>query len=486
MSDIAGFTDTVDRLSRTSVLCIGDLMLDRFVHGAVDRISPEAPIPVLRVSRETAMLGGAGNVARNLVALGAKCTFVSVIGADEAGAQLGDLVAAEGGLDARLLTEPDRPSTIKTRYVAGGQQLLRADREMAAPLSEPTRKDLADAAAEALAGADVVVMSDYAKGVLAGPVAGAVIEAALAAGKPVVVDPKGSDFERYRGAQVVTPNRGELAVATGLAAGSDDEIVAAARELIADHGIEAVLVTRGRDGMSLITHQTAAHVGARARDVFDVSGAGDTVVAAFAAGIGAGLSREESMHIANTAAGIVVGKVGTAAVTTTDLAGALHRSEVLDADAKVVGLDGAVERVAVWRRRGARIGFTNGCFDLLHPGHLSLLGQARGHCDRLVVGLNSDASASRLKGEGRPVQSESARALVLASLAAVDLVVVFGDDTPLRMIERLRPDVLVKGADYRLGDVVGAPLVQSYGGEIVLAGLEPGHSTTGTIARLAR
>ena len=249
-------------------------------------------------------------------------------------------------------------------------------------------------------------------------------------------------------------------------------------------GIDALLVTRGEDGMTLVTDDGISHHGARAREVFDVSGAGDTVVAAFAAAWAAGFTMAEAVTLANAAAGIVVGKVGTAAVGQADLAGALHRGDVLDTDAKVLPLDRCADRVERWRRQGSRIGFTNGCFDLLHPGHLSLLRQARAACDRLVVGLNSDASVARLKGASRPIQQEAARALVLASLEAVDLVVIFADDTPIGVIEKLRPDVLVKGADYALSEVVGGDIVVGYGGKVVLADIEPGHSTSEILARI--
>ena len=486
MTDRAGLASHVEALSRSTVLCVGDLMLDRFVYGAVTRVSPEAPIPVVRVEDDRAMLGGAGNVVHNLVTLGARCTFVSVIGADPEGHELAAMVGAESGVEAYLLTEPGRPSTVKTRYIAGGQQLLRADRETERPLSEAIANDLTRAACEAVDGCDAVILSDYGKGVIFDTLAATLIERARAAAKPVVVDPKGTDFGRYRGATVVTPNRHELAAATGMATISDDDVVAAARKVIDDCGVDAVLVTRGRDGMSLVTAGDANHVPALAREVFDVSGAGDTVVAVFAAAIGAGVPRLDAVALANVAAGIVVGRLGTAAVFGADLLSALHTSDVLSSDAKVAPAALALDKVTQWRRRGETIAFTNGCFDLLHPGHLSLLRQAAAQADRLVVGLNSDASAGRLKGPDRPVQGEAARALVLASLEAVDLVVIFDDDTPLALIEALRPEILVKGADYKLEDVVGADLVQGYGGAVVLAKLEPGFSTTETIARLVR
>ena len=485
MTAAGGPAALAPRLAGVRVLCVGDLMLDRFLHGEVERVSPEAPVPVLRVTRERAMLGGAGNVVRNLVALGARATFVATIGADAAGNALATLVNAEPGVEARLMRTADRASTIKSRYLAGGQQLLRADRDPERPLDESVAADLADAAAAAVPECGAVVLSDYGKGVVGEAVIGAVLGAARERGVPSIVDPKGADFTRYRGAGAITPNRRELAAATRAPVDGDAAVAAAARGLIADCGIDRVLVTRGAEGMSLVTADDAAHYPARAREVFDVSGAGDTAVAAFAAAVAAGLAPGDAARIANAAAGLVVGKVGTAVAGAAELARALRRGGAADGESKLADLDAASEQAERWRRRGARIGFANGCFDLLHPGHLALLRQARAACDRLIVGLNADASVARLKGPGRPVQDETARALVLASLELVDLVVVFAEDTPLRPIERLRPDLLAKGADYALSEVVGADLVRGYGGRVLLAERLDGHATSATIARIA-
>ncbi|HYN37690.1 MAG TPA: D-glycero-beta-D-manno-heptose 1-phosphate adenylyltransferase, partial [Rhodospirillales bacterium] len=323
-----------------------------------------------------------------------------------------------------------------------------------------------------------------AKGVLLGARAAALVEALAAQGARAVVDPKGPDFTRYRGAAVVTPNRRELALAAGAPVLPGEE-ADAARALRGSCGLGAVLVTLGGDGMLLIDADDAAlALPAEAREVFDVSGAGDTVVAALAAALAAGALLPEAAALANTAAGIVVGKVGTAVVRPSELADAARRRALLGCEGKVCDVAAAAERVAVWRRQGLRVGFTNGCFDLIHPGHVSLLAQAKAACDRLIVGLNTDASVARLKGAGRPVQAEAARATVLASLAAVDAVVPFAEDTPLPLILALRPDVLVKGADYRLEQVVGAEEVRGWGGRVVLARLEPGFSTTATVAAL--
>jgi D-beta-D-heptose 7-phosphate kinase / D-beta-D-heptose 1-phosphate adenosyltransferase len=482
----ADLISLVQALSGARVLCVGDVMLDDYVYGRVERVSPEAPIPVLRVEREQHTLGGAGNVLRNLHALGAEVCFISVTGNDTAGRDISRLIAGLGGCEAHVLTERERMTTLKTRYIAGTQQMLRADREQAAPITGSLREDFLRMVTQVLAHYRVTVLSDYAKGVLADGVASEIIAAARAAGHIVVVDPKGSDYGAYRGATLIKPNRRELGAATAKPVGTAVEVVAAAQALIAQHGFAAVMVSLSQDGMILVEASGETHsLGAEAREVYDVSGAGDTAVAVAAAALGAGATFAQAARLANVAAGLVVGKVGTAVVHGNELIEALVDRDVL-ATRKVLPLPLALDHVARWRRNGLRIGFTNGCFDLLHPGHVALLEQARRQCDRLVVGLNNDASVARLKGPGRPVQNEEARAAVLASVASVDLVVLFGEDTPVTLISELKPDLLVKGADYRLDEVVGAEIVQAYGGKVVLAELLPGHSTTATIARLAR
>ncbi|MGH6948127.1 MAG: D-glycero-beta-D-manno-heptose-7-phosphate kinase [Kiloniellales bacterium] len=472
-------------LAAAKVLVLGDLMLDRYRYGSVERISPEAPIPVIRLERETRMLGGAGNVLRNLAALSVEASLVALIGDDPAGAEVAALVEAEGPGRARLVAEAGRPTSIKERTIAGTQQLLRADREAVARPSAATAEALQAAAEAVLPSVGALILSDYGKGVLTPGLLACILAAARKRGCPVVVDPKGRDYGVYRGASVVTPNRRELAEASGRATGSQDEIVAACRKVIEEAGIEAILATRSEQGMTLVTAAgTVQHLAAEAREVYDVSGAGDTVVALLAAGLAGGLAIGEAMALANVAAGIVVGKAGTAVVQPDELLRRLHTEDLLAAEAKVVERAGMIARAQAWRRAGLKIGFTNGCFDLLHPGHVHLLRQARAACDRLVVGLNSDASVARLKGPGRPVQSEAARAAVLASLASVDQVVIFGEETPLALIEALRPELLVKGADYAKSEVVGADLVESYGGRVLLVGLAEGHSTSATIERL--
>jgi D-beta-D-heptose 7-phosphate kinase/D-beta-D-heptose 1-phosphate adenosyltransferase len=479
---VAELAEGVRALRRASVLVVGDAMLDRYVYGVVRRISPEAPVPVLAVEREVAMPGGAGNVVRNLTALGAAVAFVSVVGDDQAGSDLTGLIGGQPGVEPWLLVQGGRATTTKTRFIAHGQHMLRADQEVVEAIHPRLADRMVKIAGDAVAATTVLVLSDYGKGVLAGGTARRLIEAAHAAGRRVVVDPKGRDYARYAGADVVTPNRTELHEATGLPVGTEEQILAAMRALRDAHGFGAVLVTRSEDGMTLLEGERIHHFPAEAAEVHDVSGAGDTVVATLAAGLAAGLALPVAARLANIAAGIVVGKVGTAVVREEELIEALTPER--GALRKVVSRAAAAEMVERWRRRGWRVGFTNGCFDLLHPGHVHLLEQARSWCDRLVVGLNSDASVKRLKGPARPIQGEAARAAVLASLATVDCVTVFEEDTPVELIRLLKPDVLIKGADYTVEQVVGAEIVRAYGGEVRLAELLPGNSTTATVARI--
>jgi D-beta-D-heptose 7-phosphate kinase/D-beta-D-heptose 1-phosphate adenosyltransferase len=486
----SGFDRQLAAFAKTTVLCIGDLMLDDFVYGEVSRISPEAPAPVIAVTREEKVIGGAGNVARGIAALGARCIFVGLMGEDEAGRLLAKSFAADyPAIETHLVVDALRPTTRKVRFVSEhhSTHLLRADWEVAHPVSEQIERSLINACTGVLARADAVVLSDYAKGVLGPRVIRAVIDAARGLGKPVIVDPKGRDYAIYRGATLITPNRRELAEATRRTFGKDADVDEAAAELARLVESDAVLVTRSEEGMTLYTRDAGSlHVPAYPVKVRDVSGAGDTVAAVIAVMLAAGADIESAVRAANAAGAVVVGKRGTATVSSAELRSRLLPAASLASEQKIV-FDWSVldERLAEWRRQGQRIGFTNGCFDLLHPGHVKLLTEARGACDRLVVGLNSDASTRRLKGEGRPVQDQQARAAVLAALEAVDLVVIFEQDTPIELIGRVRPTVLIKGADYSLDQVVGREMVEADGGEVILVALADGYSTTALVQRSA-
>jgi D-beta-D-heptose 7-phosphate kinase/D-beta-D-heptose 1-phosphate adenosyltransferase len=467
------------------VLVIGDIILDRYIAGAVHRLSPEAPIPVLRPATNRCTLGGAANVALNIATLGGHAILVGVIGNDPAGAEIARLVAETPGITPGLVRMPLRPTTSKTRFMTGSHQLLRLDEEVTDPLDQVGVSDVLRAFDSLLEAADVVVLSDYAKGVLCDGVLDAVLAAALDKGRLVIADPKRMDFAAYRGATVLTPNEHEVRAATRIGAEHDAEADRAGRLALEATGGEAVLVTRSAKGLTLVCRDAEAlHLPTRAREVADVSGAGDTLVAALSVAIGAGAALPEAAMLANATAGISVSKQGTATVSRQELLDALHLDDLVATDRKVASLEEAIEKAAEWRRRGLKIGFANGCFDLIHPGHVLLLSEARAACDRLIVALNTDASVKRLKGPTRPLQNEMARATVMASMSPVDLVTLFDEDTPLDMIKALRPDVLVKGSDYTVDQVVGGGLVQGWGGKVLLVTLREGHSTTGTIRRM--
>jgi len=480
------FDKHLSRLAEQTVLCVGDLMLDEFVYGDVSRISPEAPTPVIAVKRSEMMIGGAGNVARNMVALGARCIFVGVVGDDEAGGELKKELAKLPRIGAHLVTDSGRQTTRKTRFVSEhhSAHLLRADWEAASPVDSKSEDALIGHAIKAMPKAGAIVLSDYAKGALTPRVIRAVIDAANKVGKPVVVDPKGHDYSIYRGATMITPNQQELADATHSPAHTNDQVAAAAAELGRMLGTKAVLVTRSEAGMTLVGEGAIIHVPAYPVRVRDVSGAGDTVVAVLSAMLAMKADFESAMRAANAAAAVVVGKRGTATLSVAELRSRILPAATLAPEEKIV-FDWALldEHLAEWRKQGLRVGFTNGCFDLLHPGHVKLLAGARAACDRLVVGLNGDASVARLKGTGRPVQPALSRAEVLAALEAVDLVVVFDEDTPEKLIARVKPTVLVKGGDYAREQVVGREIVEAAGGEIILIDIVPGHSTSDMVAR---
>ncbi|MGC2775111.1 MAG: D-glycero-beta-D-manno-heptose-7-phosphate kinase [Bradyrhizobium sp.] len=481
------FDDLSQAIARQTVLCVGDLMLDEFVYGEVSRISPEAPAPVIAVQRSETNIGGAGNVARNIAALGARCIFVGLVGDDAAGHQLEAELAREAGIESVLVRDPSRPTTRKVRFVSEhfSTHMLRADWERAAPAAADIEQQLIERILPLLDRVDIVLLSDYAKGVLTTRVIRNVIDAARKAGKRVIVDPKSANFAIYRGATLLTPNRKEFSEATRSRAETEQEIASAAQDAIDLADCEAILVTQSERGMTLVPRQgDPIHVPAYPVKVSDVSGAGDTVVAVLAATLAAGAAWEDSLRMASAAAAVAVSKQGTASVTSAELRQKILPHAYLAAEEKIIENDGELlARVAAWRRDGLRVGFTNGCFDILHPGHVKVLTAARAACDRLVVGLNSDMSVKRLKGESRPVQDERARAEVLAALEAVDLVAIFAEDTPLRLIELIRPSVLVKGGDYTREQVVGHEVVEAGGGEVILIDILQGHSTTALVDR---
>jgi D-beta-D-heptose 7-phosphate kinase/D-beta-D-heptose 1-phosphate adenosyltransferase len=471
-----------DRFSSCKVAVIGDVMLDCYLFGEVTRISPEAPVPVVRAVSEKHVPGGAANVAANLAALGLNVLIIGLTGKDEARDQLIAGLRMLGRTDiSGLICVPERRTTKKLRILGAHQQIIRVDHEDAVEFNQEIETRLVAAASNAVEAADIVILSDYGKGVLSKQVLHALIEKADACGKQILVDPKKKDFSLYQGATLLTPNRKELTDATGLPCETEEEAsiaVARAQQICkAD-----ILLTRSEKGMSYfpLSGKPPVHMATVAQDVFDVSGAGDTVVATLAAAIGVGMSMSDAMRLANHAAGIVVAKLGTASVTRQELYTSLAAEMVSPSvnDGRTVDLDEAIALRWAWAKEKLTVGLANGCFDLLHPGHISLIKQASAGCDRLIMALNSDASVRRLKGSSRPIQDEKARATVIGALKGVSAVVIFSEDTPLELIKALQPDVLIKGADYTEDKVVGADIVKANGGRVILANLSAGHSTS--------
>jgi len=475
----------IEELQEPSVLVVGDPILDRYVSGTVERISPEAPIQVLRHDREYESLGGMAAVAANLRRLGARVSLAGLLGDDPEAHRLRALLRDAGIPDEGLLPEAGRPTTVKTRFIAASQharqQILRVDREVRQPAGAGVDRTLLDAVRAALDDVDVMVLSDYDKGSLSA--CAGFIEAARHAGVKVIVDPKGSDFSRYRGATAITPNRAEAGAATGRTVATASDARAAARDLLERLDLETVFVTLDRDGIFVLERGTeGAAIRTDPREVYDVTGAGDNVIAVLAYCLAGGLSPVTAAFLANVAGGIAVEHFGVVTVGWDEIAARIAAGS--GGDAKLVEPSLLERLLESARRAGRRIVFTNGCFDVLHAGHVDLLRQSRAFGDLLVVGLNDDASVRRLKGAGRPVNALSARAAVLGGLASVDYVVAFAEDTPQEIIERVRPDVLVKGEDWRDKGVVGRELVESYGGRVELVRLLEGYSTTDTLKKL--
>jgi D-beta-D-heptose 7-phosphate kinase/D-beta-D-heptose 1-phosphate adenosyltransferase len=467
------------------VVCVGDLMVDRYVYGEVARISPEAPIPVMLRGSDQRMLGGVGNVARNVASLGGRACLVGVVGDDPLSREALQLIGADRGLESALVTAKGRPTTIKTRFVASGQQLLRVDSEDSRPIDDETEAELVRAVEHAAEGAGVILLSDYAKGAVTPAVIESCLRAARGSGALLIVDAKARSLVKYGEADLIKPNALELSVLTGLPTETDADVEIALAAVLADCAAKAVLVTRGAKGMSLAERGKAVkHIRGVPRRVFDVSGAGDTGLAALGLALAAKASLEAAAQFAVLASGVAVSKVGTAVVSPSELIDAELAAHLGPAEAKVVTLEQAAAEADRWRVQGLKVGFTNGCFDILHRGHVAYLAQARAWCDRLIVGINSDASVRALKGDGRPVNDLESRALVLAGLTHVDLVAPFAEATPIDLIKAIRPEVLIKGADYTMEGVVGAPEVQSWGGQVKLADIVDGYSTTAAIARM--
>ncbi|MEJ2060243.1 MAG: bifunctional D-glycero-beta-D-manno-heptose-7-phosphate kinase/D-glycero-beta-D-manno-heptose 1-phosphate adenylyltransferase HldE [Gammaproteobacteria bacterium] len=464
--------------TRARVLVVGDIMLDRYWHGDTSRISPEAPVPVVHVGGAEERPGGAGNVALNIAALGGHVTLVGMAGYDEAADSLERLMN-QASVDCRFVRVEGQPTITKLRILSRHQQLIRLDFE--GGFAAADHQALGSTFERALDQADVVVLSDYGKGTLK-PIR-ELIRLARERGLPVLVDPKSNDFADYHGATLVTPNLREFEAVVGPVGDDEELLVQRGMELMARHALEGLLITRSERGMTLLrTGEEPLHLPTRARDVFDVTGAGDTVISVLAASMAAGASEPQATVFANTAAGVVVGKVGTATVSVAEIRRALQEDE--NALRGVMTEEQLLETVEDARAHGERIVMTNGCFDILHAGHVAYLNQARSLGDRLIVAVNTDESVRRLKGETRPVNPVEHRMTVLAALQAVDWVVPFGEDTPERLICAVNPDFLVKGGDNDPDKIPGNRCVREAGGEVVVLSYIEGVSTTGTIARI--
>lgn len=473
--------DTLLQKRRPSVLVIGDVMCDVYIRGQVKRISPEAPVPILECLDRQEFLGGAANVACNLRALGCDVRLVGVVGADAAGQRIRQLLQENDIKDNWLLEDELRPTTEKTRLVAEQQQFIRLDQESRTPLRASIIEQALTTVRELMGEVDGVLCSDYQKGIFSSTFIEPLFSIAHAASQPIVVDPKLNDFSCYRGATVLTPNIKEVEHASGILQTGRPALESAAHVLLEQSQAQALLVTRGKEGMSLFhPPNLPLDIPTQAREVFDVSGAGDTVVATFTMGMFCGLSLEEAAHIANVAAGIVVGKAGTATVSLSEIGTGIETEGRLG-DRKIVGEEELCGILELRRVRGERIVFTNGCFDLLHIGHIHLLQQARSRGEVLVVALNDDASVRAMKGNGRPLISQFDRSRILAALTYVDYVTIFSGPTPLSLLKTLRPDILVKGEDYTPDTVVGRDEVESYGGSVHIVPFASDVSTSATI-----
>jgi D-beta-D-heptose 7-phosphate kinase / D-beta-D-heptose 1-phosphate adenosyltransferase len=464
------------------VLVVGDIMLDRYIWGDVERISPEAPIPIVRSVRQSESPGGAANVAMNIVRLGGKATLLGFCGSDTNGEALGEYLR-NSGVTPELERIPGHPTTTKLRILSGTQQMLRLDTEKTDGYSPAAYCALIEKLKSAVDSADAVVLSDYAKGALTEEVCEAAIRTARDRGIPVLVDPKQSDFRRYRGATTICPNLSELSLVLGMTPKNLDGILASAQRLVSDLDLDCLTATLGEKGIAVLRKDSQFVASAVAREVFDVSGAGDTVISTLALAVASGLQMEIAVQLANVSAGIAVRKAGAVPVSSDELMTELMQETEWRAQEKVVSLENLKMLTSVWRSAGQRIVFTNGCFDLLHIGHITLLEEARREGHRLIVAINSDACVRSLKSPPRPIVDERKRARILAALAAVDAVVIFEETTPARLIEELRPDVLVKGGDYREETVIGAKEVSAWGGRVKIVPLVEGSSTSELIAR---
>ncbi len=489
--------EIVENLGSPRILVLGDAILDRYIWGDAERVSQEAPVILLRADRDEIRLGGAANVANMVRGLEASVTLATVLGDDANASLLSDALEQSGIDRSAVIRDATRPTTVKERFIGRAQnrhphQMLRVDRETRAPLDPSVAGMLISKVLAAIPGHDAVLISDYGKGVCTPDIVVNVIDQARAAGIPVIVDPRpGNDYSLYRGATAITPNRLETRLATGREIRSGDEAIAAGRMLCRELGLDHAYITLDSDGIALVTAEgTGRLLPTRKRQVYDITGAGDMVLAAIGVGLAAGIEPVEIARLANVAGGLEVERVGVVPVTRAEILADIFASSPTGGPArttleKVCSLDDLEQHVAVRRKLGQRIVMTNGCFDILHAGHVAYLQQAAQEGDCLVVAINSDESVRRLdKGPERPIFPECHRAAVVAALEAVDYVVIFGETTPHALLERLKPDLLVKGGTYRRDEIIGWELVEGYGGQVKALGETPGMSTTRIVSQI--
>ncbi|MCH8312619.1 MAG: D-glycero-beta-D-manno-heptose-7-phosphate kinase [Nitrospinae bacterium] len=473
-----------DNKQRPKVLVIGDLILDEYLWGGMTRISPEAPVPILEAKSENLSMGGAANVANNLAALGCDVYLIGAIGQDEKGDRLLELIRGKGIHTEGIFRFVHRPTTSKMRIIAHNQQILRIDKEDNRPITEETEKKIIQFTNQILPEMDGVICSDYRKGVLTEKVVKNLMHRAQNSKKIVIVDPKSADFSLYKGATVLTPNQNEVERSVPIKVNSAEDLERAAEYLLTLTRGEALLVTRGKDGMTLYQNkEKPVNIATVAKEVYDVTGAGDTVVSVFGMALFAGFNFRDAAWLSNMAGSIVVGKVGTAVVTLNEINEFLEE-EMLRTSHTILELEELKKLVSLAKSTGKTVVFTNGCFDLIHGGHIEFLQKAKSLGHILVIGLNSDASVRAIKGDGRPIKTQEERANILSALRYVDYITIFDESTPEHLIGEIRPDILVKGDDYKIDEVVGREIVEGYGARVELIPIVKGLSTTNTVEQI--
>jgi len=468
----------LEKIAKTNILVIGDSMLDNYIIGNVERISPEAPIPIMKIEENFFIPGGAGNVALNLSKFGIKSYFISLVGKDDAGKKLIKLLKLSKNIKTNIVIDEFRKTSIKTRYIGNSQQLLRTDEETTSKMSREVEKQIFQCYVKAIKNSDVVIISDYGKGIFLGNFCQRIIKLALDLKKNVIVDPKNNDFSQYKGAYCITPNIKEAYLATNVNVRDNYTAEKCGLYIIEKNWSKTVLLTRGKEGLSIIEKSNQTHFKADTEEVYDVSGAGDTVVAFFASAIAAKLDTHTAAELANLAAGIVVKKSGAATVNIEEMLLASKKKYGNKFKNKHFDRVSIKQKISEWKINNLNIGFTNGCFDLLHSGHIETLKQASSVCDKLIVGINSDSSIRKIKGEKRPIQDEKSRLSIVSSLSMIDAVVLFNENTPLKLIKLIKPDFLIKGEDYKTSEIVGASTISKWGGKIVRTKLVKNRSTT--------